>query len=96
MRILGILLHLHALYKHAHVVTLYSSIPSTALLFWPEIQNISASNTAFMAIFRGRQKCDNQLCCHLQQQEEGGGGEEEQNEEEEAEEEEEEQQQQQQ
>ena len=40
-----------------------------------------------MMIFKGRQKCDNKLCCHLQQQQEG---EEEQNEEEEEEEEEEE------
>ena len=43
-----------------------------------------------MTIFRGRQKCDNKLCCHLQQQQEG---EEEQKEEDEEEEEEEQQQQ---
>ena len=31
-----------------------------------------------MTIFRGRQKCDNKLCCHLQQQQKEGEEEEEQ------------------
>ena len=36
-----------------------------------------------MTIFRGRQKCDNKLCCHLQQQQKEGEEEEQQQEEEE-------------
>ena len=31
-----------------------------------------------MTIFRGRQKCDNKLCCHLQQQQKEGEEEEQQ------------------
>ena len=41
-----------------------------------------------MTIFRGRQKCDNKLCCHLQQQQKEGEEEEEEEEEKEEEEEE--------
>ena len=36
-----------------------------------------------MTIFRGRQKCDNKLCCHLQQQQKEGEEEQQQQEEEE-------------
>ena len=38
-----------------------------------------------MTILRGRQKCDNKLCCHLQQQQQKEGEEEEDEEEEEEE-----------
>ena len=54
----------------------------------PRVSKIHENN-AYMTIFRGRQNCDNKLCCHLlllQRQQQEGEDEEQQEKEEEGEE----------
>ena len=53
------------LYEHTRVVTLYSSIPSTALLLWPENQNLSAFSLIVKSEYGGdfAQLCQGSLMC---------------------------------